>query len=56
MIEDNKTALQGHNGYFLTVNESGELKALSSKAKEKEIFRLRTDFINKYVFTLPIKE
>ena len=49
VIEDEKTALQGHNGYFLAANESGELKALSSKAKEKEIFRLRTDFVNRLV-------
>ena len=47
VVEDGKTALQGHNGYFLAVNESGELKALSSKAREKEIFKLRTDFVNK---------
>eukprot|EP00795_Rhopilema_esculentum_P003138 gene3138-1443_t len=47
VVEDEKTALQGHNGYFLAVNESGELRALSSKAKEKEIFQLRTDFVNK---------
>ena len=49
VVEDEKTALQGHNGYFLAINESGELKALSSKAREKEIFKLRTDFVNKLV-------
>ena len=53
IIEDEKTALQGHNGYFLAVNESGELKALSSKAREKEIFKLRTDFIAKLVYLNP---
>ena len=47
VVEDGKTALQGHNGYFLAVSEPGELKALSSKAREKEIFKLRTDFVNK---------
>lgn len=54
VIEDEKTALQGHNGYFLAVNESGELKALSSKAREKEIFKLRTDFIATLVLSKSI--
>ena len=43
VIEEEKTALQGHNGYFLTVTELGELKSLSAKVNEKEIFTLRTD-------------
>ena len=43
VIEEEKAALQCHNGYFMTITEAGELKALSSKAREKEIFRLRSN-------------
>merc|ERR1711860_84816 len=43
VIQDNKVALQGHNGYFLTLNDDGQLKSLSSTAKEKEIICLRTN-------------
>lgn len=43
VIQDNKVALQGHNGYFLTVTNDGLLKSLSSTAKEKEIICLRTN-------------
>jgi len=43
VIEDEKVALQGHNGYFLTITDGQEVKALSSTAKEKEIVSLRTN-------------
>lgn len=43
VIEDGKVALQGHNGYFLTVNDDCEIKALSRTAKTKEIVTLRTN-------------
>jgi len=43
VIQDEKVALQGHNGYFVTITEGQEIKALSSVAKEKEIVCLRTD-------------
>ena len=43
VIQDEKMALQGHNGYFITLNDGLEVKALSSTAKEKEIVCLRTD-------------
>eukprot|EP00794_Sanderia_malayensis_P019953 gene19953-21907_t len=43
VIEDEKTALQGHNGYFLTVTDSDELMSLSAKVRDKEIFRLRSN-------------
>lgn len=43
VIEDEKIALQGHNGYFVSVTDALELKALSSTAKEKEMICLRTN-------------
>ena len=43
VIENNKIALQGHNGYFITVTDDGELKSLSKTAKEKEIISIRTN-------------
>lgn len=43
VIEEEKFALQGHNGYFITVTDDSELKALSRTAKTKEIFCLRTN-------------
>jgi len=43
VIENNKIALQGHNGYFITVTDEKELKALSKTAKDKEVFCLRTN-------------
>lgn len=45
VIENEKFALQGHNGYFLTITDDLELKALSRTAKSKEIFCLRTNSI-----------
>ena len=35
VIEDGKVALQGHNGYFLTINDDNEIKSLSRTAKTK---------------------
>uniref|UniRef100_T2MCW5 Protein FRG1 n=1 Tax=Hydra vulgaris TaxID=6087 RepID=T2MCW5_HYDVU len=43
VIENGKVALQGHNGYFLTFTDDGEVKSLSRVAKEKEIIFLRTN-------------
>jgi len=42
VMEEEKSALQGHNGYFITVMDR-ELKALSSTASEKEMIKLRTN-------------
>ena len=49
VIEDGKVALQGHNGYFITVNDDGEIKALSRTAKTKEIVTLRTNASRRWV-------
>ena len=54
VIEDEQSALQGHNGYFLTVTDTDELKALSAKVREKEIFRLRTNASKRYVYHVMI--
>lgn len=44
VIEEEKLAFQGHNGYFFTITVSGnELKAISSSVKEKELIRLRSN-------------
>ena len=48
VIQEGKNALQGHNGYFLTVTDDGEIKAQSQKAKDKEIFCLRTNISRRY--------
>jgi len=43
VIEDERLALQGHNGQFITLTDQRELKARSATAKEKEIISLRTN-------------
>ena len=55
VIQEEKTALQGHNGYFLTVTDDGEIKAQSQKAKEKEIFCLRTNTSRRFfIICIPL--
>ncbi|XP_057316284.1 protein FRG1-like [Hydractinia symbiolongicarpus] len=43
VIQDKKVALQGHNGYFVTVTDDNELKSICRTAKEREIICLRTN-------------
>lgn len=55
VIQEEKIALQGHNGYFLTVTDDGEIKAQSQKAKEKEIFCLRTNTSRRFfIICIPL--
>jgi len=43
VIEGGKAALQGHNGYFVTLNDDNEIKSLSKVAKAREMICLRTN-------------